>query len=181
MPNAIGTSEIEPITFSQQLSDAGLATLPFTYGSDGTFHYDPSITQVQKDQIQGVYANHNPNKSRLVNYANTYQWNLATGGFTMTIDTVPRKFATDAESQSLIDSTAHRLEQADGPATVDWQFDTHVVVTVQAADFISAASKIMDFVHATFSTLQNVMAGIDAGTILSEGDIDNAAWPEPFA
>ena len=180
MPNAIGTNEIEPITFSQQLAAAGLATLPFTYGNDGTFNYDPSITQVQKDQIQGVYSKHNPKKSNLVNYANTYQWNLATGGFTIAIDNVPRKFATDAESQSLIDSTAHRLEQPDAAATVDWQFETHVVVTIQAADFLNASVKIVDFVHATFSTLQDVLAGIDAGTITTEGDIDKAPWPEPF-
>jgi hypothetical protein len=86
---------------------------------------------------------------------------------------------TDAESQGLIDSTAHRLQAGDAPSSVDWQFDTHVVVTVQTPDFLASAVKITDFVHATFSVLQDVFTGIDAGSIQSEGDIDKMPWPEP--
>jgi hypothetical protein len=179
MPNAIGTEDIDGITFSQQLRNAGLAALPFTFTSAGTFHFDPSVTQVQRDQILGLHTKHDPLKGRLVSYANEYQWDLASGGFTTTIEGVRRTFDTSSESQSLIDSTSRRLSQPGGPASVDWQFEMHAVVTVQAQDFIVAAAKVTDFVHATFSVLQDTFAGIDNGTITNEGDVNKMPWPEP--
>jgi hypothetical protein len=179
MPNAIGTEGIEPITFSTQLQRAGLAALPFSYGEDGTFNWGPGITQVQKDQIQAVYTRHNPFKGRLVNYANQYQWELATGGFTVMIDGVRRTFDTSSEGQGLINSTAQRLSAPDAPPTVDWQFDMHIVATVSASDFLASARKVIDFVHATFSVLQDTFAGIDDNSISSESQIDAMPWPAP--
>ena len=179
MPNAIGTEELDSATFAQQLKDAGLATLPFTFSDGGVFHFDPNMTQVQKDQVLGLYTKHNPLRGRLVTYANDYQWTLATGGFTTIIDGVYRTFATDPESQNLIDSTSRRLSQSGGPTSVDWQFEMGSVTTVQAPDFIAAATKVMDFVHATFSVLQDTFAGITNGTITSEGDVNAMPWPEP--
>ena len=179
MSNAIGTEEIDSATFSQQLRDAGLAALPFSYSDGGVFHFDPSMTQIQKDQILGLHTKHNPLRGRLVTYANNYQWTLATGGFTTIIDGAYRTFATDSESQNLIDSTSRRLSQPGAATSVDWQFEMGSVTTVQSADFIAAATKVMDFVHATFSVLQDTFAGITAGTITSEGDVNNMPWPEP--
>jgi hypothetical protein len=179
MSNAIGTEDIDGITFSQQLRDAGLATLQFTFTSDGTFHFGPTVTQVQKDQILGLHAKHNPLKGRLVSYANEYQWDLASGGFTTTIEGVRRTFDTSSESQGLIESTSRRLSQPGAPASVDWQFEMAAVVTVRAQDFIVAAAKVMDFIHATFSVLQDTFAGIDNGTITNEGDVNNMPWPVP--
>jgi hypothetical protein len=179
MPNAIGTNEIKPLTFSMQLEDAGLNTLPFAYGEDGTFNYSPAMTQAQKDQVQSIYTKHNPFKGRLVNYANQYQWDLATGGFTVTIDGVRRTFDTSSEGQSLINSTAQRLSSANGPASVDWQFDIHIIATISATDFLVATPKIMDFVHETFSVLQDTFTGINNNSITSQSQIDAMPWPAP--
>jgi len=179
MPNAIGTNEIEPISFRQQIVDAGLGGVSMSYTNEGEFNYGPLVTQVQKDQVHGVYTRHNPLKGSLVDYANNHQWALATGGYTVTIDGVLRKFETDSESQSLIDSTSRRISQSGAPS-VDWQFEMHVVVTVRSSDFITSASKIGDFIQATFSVLQDTFAGIDSGAIKNEGDVNKMPWPEPY-
>ena len=49
-------------SFSQELTLAGLFGLPFSWGADGSFQFDPRMTQAQIDAVQAVYAAHDPAK-----------------------------------------------------------------------------------------------------------------------
>lgn len=54
MAKAIGPS------FATELKVAGLLGLPFAWGADGGFTFDPALTQVQITAILAVYAAHDP-------------------------------------------------------------------------------------------------------------------------
>lgn len=47
-------------TFSDELKEAGLFGLPFAWGDDGTFSYDPDMTEAEIAEIQAVYEAHDP-------------------------------------------------------------------------------------------------------------------------
>jgi hypothetical protein len=172
MPNAIGTNAIDGPSFSAQLQQAGLQGLPFGYGTDGTFHYDPSMTSAQISQVQAVYSAHNPTQGALLDYANQAQWNHASSGYTATINGTPRLFLTDTADLPLINNTAHRLAEANPPANINWQFDPVTVVPISAADFTTSANKINDFIEATFTSLTSVIAQIKSGAITTNAQID---------
>lgn len=48
--------------FGSELQAAGLAGLPFAWGADGTFQFDPRMTPTQIAAVQAVYAAHDPTK-----------------------------------------------------------------------------------------------------------------------
>ena len=48
-------------TFGAELAAAGLGGLAFSWGSDGTFTYGPTITNDQRAAIASVLAAHDPN------------------------------------------------------------------------------------------------------------------------
>ena len=54
MAKAIGPS------FSDELKAAGLFGLPFSWGADGMFQFDPRMTQAQLNAVLAVYAAHDP-------------------------------------------------------------------------------------------------------------------------
>lgn len=116
------------------------------------------------------------NKAQLNDYANAKQWNLATGGYTVTIDGAGITFPTDVVSMGLITGKAARLAQPNPPASFIWQTPTGFV-TIAAADFISVATQIADFVQATFDDLEPVEASIASGSITTTAAVDSAAWP----
>lgn len=115
-------------------------------------------------------------QAQLLAYANAKQWALASGGYMVTIAGQALLFATDLTSQALITGKAVRFGQANPPASVDWQFPSGFV-TIAAADFMSAAIRVADFIQATFNTLQVVLAAIASGSITTTAQIDAAAWP----
>jgi len=47
-------------TFSEELKEAGLMGLPFSWGDDGSIAFAPSMTTEQKDAVMGVYDRHDP-------------------------------------------------------------------------------------------------------------------------
>lgn len=47
-------------TFGAELARAGLAGLPFSWSSDGTINFDPSMTAAQVNAVLAVYAAHDP-------------------------------------------------------------------------------------------------------------------------
>lgn len=49
-------------SFSDELKTAGLLGLPFSWGSDGIIQYDARMTQAQIDEVNAVYAAHDPIK-----------------------------------------------------------------------------------------------------------------------
>jgi hypothetical protein len=117
-----------------------------------------------------------PTQMSLLTYANAKQWALATGGYTVTVNSAPLIFPTDVVSMGLITGKAARLAQPNPPASFAWQTPTGFV-TVAAADFIAVATQIADFVQSTFDALETVEASIVSGTITTTAAIDAAAWP----
>lgn len=49
-------------TFADELRGAGCFGLRFAWGADGTFTFDPSMTQTQIDAVNAVYAAHDPTR-----------------------------------------------------------------------------------------------------------------------
>lgn len=45
-------------TFTDELKAAGLIGLPFSWGDDGTFTFDPSMPQADIDNVMAVYEAH---------------------------------------------------------------------------------------------------------------------------
>lgn len=117
-----------------------------------------------------------PTKPQLLAYANAKQWALATGGYTITVNSAPLVFPSDVVSMGLITGKAARLAQPNPPASFDWQTPTGFV-TIAAADFIAVATQIADFVQSTFNALAAVFAAIEAGTTTTTAEVDAAAWP----
>jgi hypothetical protein len=169
--NAIGTDDIGP-TFGNELVDAGLGGLPFTWTQHGGLNYGPTITSEQRIAIEAVYEAHNPQKSHLVRHANETQWKLATGGYTVTVGGTPREFDTDQVSYSLLTAKMIEAKDADGPFTIYWQFGPTEIVQVGSDEFIVAVRKIAVFVQTTFDTLALAIADINAGTITTDAQID---------
>jgi hypothetical protein len=54
---------------------------------------------------------------------------------------------------------------------------TQTFTTIAAADFLTAATTIADFVQSTFNTLATVLSVISAGTITTFAEIHSASWP----
>lgn len=145
----------------------------------------PDTAQIGWVLYNGTYvdpATIPPTQAQLLAYANAKQWGLATGGFKTSIGGTALTFPTDATSQALITGKALRLQQPNAPASVQWQFGADNFETIAAADFITAAAKIADFVQATFDALPAILAAIQAGTIATYPEVDNppaplAGWP----
>lgn len=49
--------------FPDELQAAGLMGLPFAWGSDGTFTFDPSMTPEDIDSVEAIYAAHVPSEA----------------------------------------------------------------------------------------------------------------------
>jgi hypothetical protein len=127
---------------------------------------------------RGIYAD---TKLGLIAYANAKQWALATGGYTATINGAKIAFPTDESSQQLIAAKVVRLQEANAPASINWQVPSGFVA-IAAADFRTVATAIADFVQATFDALESVLAAINSGQIANREAVDIPppglrAWP----
>jgi hypothetical protein len=47
-------------TFGQEIEVAGLAGLPFSWGSDGRINFGEAMTPSQIDAVNSVYEDHDP-------------------------------------------------------------------------------------------------------------------------
>lgn len=108
----------------------------------------------------------------LVAYANARQWATATGGRVLMIAGAPVPFSTSDTSMGLITGKAARFQQANPPASVQWQTGETSFVTIAAADFMTAATQIADFVQSTFDALPGIFADIASGKITTPAQID---------
>lgn len=134
--------------------------------------FDPTGATTFVQPAAGQYTT-----SQLSRYANLKQWTIAIGGYTATVAGTARLFETDTTSMLLITGKQARLGQPNPPTTINWQFPTVGFVSIAAADFTTAATKIADFVQATFDYLDTVLINITNGTLTSTAAIDAAAWP----
>lgn len=117
-----------------------------------------------------------PTQAELLAYANGKQWNLATGGYTVTVNSAPLVFASDVVSMGLITGKAARLAQPNPPASFVWQTPTGFI-SIAAASFISVATQLADFVQSTFDALEPVQASIVSASITTFAAVDAATWP----
>jgi hypothetical protein len=165
-----------------------------TLSADGTvdvvYLYDPRSEVNAVEVPDGVFegwreigtsweapANPTLTVADLRAYANAKQWALATGGYTVTIDGIPRTFPTDSDGRGLINGKVARLALPNPPASFRWQFGTEFV-TISANDIKAVGAAIADFVQATFDALDRIFPAIDAGTITTTAEIDAWTWPE---
>lgn len=49
-------------SFAEELAAAGLMGLPFTWGPDGRFTWDPALRPEQRQQVLDVYRRHDPTR-----------------------------------------------------------------------------------------------------------------------
>jgi hypothetical protein len=125
------------------------------------------------DELAAVLAADYP-AGMLAVYANVRQWALATGGHVVTVNGAAIPFATSVESMALMGGKVQRLGLPGAPATVNWQTGPTTFAAIPAADFITAATAVADFVQATFDKLSDILVGISGGAILTTADIDAA-------
>jgi hypothetical protein len=113
-----------------------------------------------------------PTTSDLIAYANRRQWQKATSGYTATINGSQVTIPTTSESMSLITGKVARFQQANPPASVQWQTGATTFITIAEADFMTLAVSIADFIQSTFDKLATVIASIQGGTITTTAQID---------
>lgn len=170
MPNALGTNAIGP-TFGGELLLAypELSGRPFTWASDGSFFYDPSITQTEINKIQTVYHAHDPVKSSLLDYSENVRYNTEVGGIT-----VNGTFTqTDLQSQAALHAVYTYCQIHTG-ITIQWKLPDFTFIPYTAAQVIHVFDMVNTFVQNCFNEEATVNGQIKSGAITSNGQIDNA-------
>ncbi|MCG6204208.1 hypothetical protein LPW26_06145 [Rhodopseudomonas sp. HC1] len=120
-----------------------------------------------------------PTKGELIAYANAAQWSLVTAGKAVTVDEQEILFATSTDGRNLdgltlMNGKVSRLAQANPPETVLWQIGATEFATIDAADFVTAATEVADWVQSTFDALPQIFATIEAGEITTLAQVDAA-------
>lgn len=178
---ARGTNGCAIISAAEDADLAEIAAAQVPAGSDHVIVDNealPSVDQAAWRIVNGaVTVDLSALKPQLVAYANAKQWALATGGYTATIAGAAVRFATSETAQVLIAGKAQRFALPNAPASVAWQTGPTDFVTIAAADFVTAATRIADFVQSTFDALQAVLEAVASGAITTTAEIDAAAWP----
>jgi hypothetical protein len=170
MPNVIGTSAIGP-TFGGELILAypELNGRPFTWGSDGSFFYDPSITQTEKTKIQTVYSHHDPVKSGLLDYSETARFNVEVAG--ITVNGVFTQ--TDLQSQAALHAIYTYCQIHPG-ITIQWKLPDFTFMPYTVAQITHLFDMVNTFVQNCFNEEAIVNGQIKSGAITSNTQIDTA-------
>lgn len=113
-------------------------------------------------------------RQALVRYANWKQGAIAIGGRTIDVDGKPVLFSTKAEDISAMLTKAARLQMPGAATSVNWQMAPGDFLRVPAADFITIATGLADFVQRTFDALSDIIAGIADDKITTREQIDAA-------
>ena len=158
------------------LASAPQGASPWPADADGA-QTEAALYALLQPYGLGASINPAPSQATLLEYANAKQWTLATGGFTVKLGTAARTFATDTIGQTLIAGKDLRLSKASPPTDINWQFGTNDWQAISATDLDAVATKIADFVQATFDALKIVEAAIMSDTITTTAQINSAAWP----
>lgn len=158
--------------FFNELSAAGLIGLPFSWGADGVIEFDPRMTQPQIDQVNAVYAAHDPTKAD----PNATLAAALAAGLAVTSTATPAlngTYAIDAESQRFISGTAASLAARNrlpgGQSTFGYGDMTGAPHNFAAQDFLNFADAVEDYVYALYATARSLIAG------------QAANWPSPNA
>lgn len=125
------------------------------------------------DDLTEVLAAQYP-AGTLLTYANAAQWTKAVGGYPATVGGQQIDFPTSVESMALISGKAQRLQMPNPPAAINWQTGSTTFIDIPAADFLTLATAIADFVQGTFDVLKDVVAQILSGQITTRSQIDQS-------
>jgi hypothetical protein len=163
-----GDSSIGP-TFGGELVLAGLGGLDFSWASDGSFSYGPSITQSQKNQINSVYLAHNPVTSKLLDYSETVRYNTEC----LTGITIGGVFIqTDLQSQQALHAVYTYCQIHTG-ITIQWKLPDFTFHSFTAAEISHVFDVTNGFVQSCFNMESTVNGNIKNGTITTNAQIDS--------
>ena len=170
MPNAIGTEQIG-ISFGDELVAAGLGGLPFSWDTKGNFVYGQDMTTAQVNEVQAVYAEHNPNTANLLAYSEKVRYDTQCLG----IDYQGLPLQTDPASASTLSGLAV-LATNDSTYTAQWKFADGTFQTMTAEQIIAMGTQGNAYVQTCFDTEAALSAGIQAvpPTITTQAEIDAA-------
>ncbi len=110
-------------------------------------------------------------KSSLLVYAADKRWRVETGGIVVGGMSV----ATDDRSKLMITGARVKADK-DAAFTTNWKTPAGFV-EIDAATIIAISNAVLDHVDASFAIEGAVLAGIEAGTITTQAQIDAADWP----
>src|SRR6516162_6671391 len=145
-------------TFGNELYNAGLLGLNFSWGSDGTIIYGPGITQDQRNAINAVYAAHDPVISNLLDYSDFQAQIQFSGG--KSIDNVMTAVSPDAVS--LLHQYSSYAEANPG-VVVHIIAPDHTVTDYSAAEAINLYNVVMGFVKNVYDVQAQLANDIGAG------------------
>lgn len=114
-----------------------------------------------------------PTKDELIAYAADKRWQIETGGISVS----GAEIRTDEKSQNRVSGAALLALSDPELGTIDWEAMPGEWVTVDKADMIAIGIAVGRHVQACFTALKAVQAEIDAGTITTTAEIDQAGWP----
>jgi hypothetical protein len=157
-------------TFGAELAAAGLIGLPFSWSTDGSVCFGPTINDADKAKIEAVIAAHDPNKmspALLHSYAATKKSSIEQGGITINGVAV----ATDRGSQAMITQTVLGLMLVPN-VEINWKNPDGSFTMLSAAELQGIACIVVQYVAQTFNVLSQVQSLIDAGTLTTTDQID---------
>jgi hypothetical protein len=155
-------------TFAFELQKAGVSNLPFSWGSDGSFNYAPSVTQSQKNQVNAVYAAHNPDVSSLLGHSDDQRKLMFEGGITVS------GVATDVSPDAI--SLMYQnvgYGQINPSATFNVIAPDFTVTLYTAAQISNLYNTCQGYVKTCYDMQASIASQIKSGTITTEAQIDN--------
>jgi hypothetical protein len=155
-------------TFSFELEKAGLLDVPFSWGTDGSFNFAPSVTQSQKNQINAVYAAHKPDISNLLGYSDTQRKLMFEGG--ITVNGIATDVAPDAISLLHQNLTFGQANPSATFSVVAPDFSVHVYTAGEIATLYEVCQA---YVKTCYDMQGSIAAQINTLTITTEAQIDN--------
>jgi len=164
-------------TFSFELQKAGLLGLPFSWGSDGSINFSSSMTQTQKNQVNAVYAAHDPAKADLLGYSDTKRHAAFASG--ITVSGVVTDVSPDAVSVMHQNVTFAQANPSDTFNVIAPDFS---VQNYSASGIINLYDVVQGYVKSVYDMQASIAAGINSGSITTEAQIDNqyATLPTNF-
>jgi hypothetical protein len=168
--NAIGTTTVEPHSFSKELAAAGLSGIPMSISPNG-YTFADSVDQTTRTQVDQVFSRHNPQISALMAYNANARWEKEMAGMKVK----GHVMTTDRESQHMLASQAGQASR-DPSFTTEWKMQDGTFVVLTASELITAHADVTAFIGRCFATESNVKDGIHAvpPTITTTAQIDAA-------
>ena len=112
-------------------------------------------------------------KAALKQYGNTVRDEREAGPFTINGYFVD----TDPKSQSKLTGKALAVQAGLVSGDVQWRMADDVTYSIPQGDFMRVASSASAKVEAVYAFSWQIKAEIDAGTVTTTDEIDNADWP----